>query len=235
MRIPALTLAIALAAPASGFASEALLPGPSAGWGLPQAWRESLARALGAERADDRAALASASLPLLEIADEGRRVRVRASSSHSPRVLMTLPAWVAGDGRSGLDIAGATRRPRTGLHANGIPDRTLWSVSAEAWRDLGPLTAYGGAGTGRSSDWQDPARLERSAYAGLEFDGFAGTWRIESGWLKGDPALGTERDVRIGWRGPVAPGWSLGVEAGALQAPGFTDRSVTVSLRGRLR
>lgn len=234
MRIATLSLAVALAAPAAGLATEAPLPGPTAGWGLSDAWRESIARILGAVRAESATGVPRLSAESPDAFDDERRVRVRASSSFSPRIAMSLPAWVAGDGNSGIDLSAQSRRPRPGLHASGIPDRTLWSTSAEAWHDAGPFTAYAGAGTGLSSDYLAPGRLERTTYAGLELDGLGGVWRLESGWVRGDPLFGTERDTRLAWRGAVARGWSLGVEASLVTAPGWADRAAFVSLRGKL-
>ena len=234
MRIATLTLMVAFAAPAAGLASEAPLPGPTVGWGLSDAWRESIARILGAQRAEPANGVPRLSADLPDSFDDERRIRVRASSSFSPRIAMSLPAWEAADGSAGIDLSAQSRRPRPGMHSSGIPDRTLWSTSAEAWHDAGPFTAYAGAGTGRSSDTQDPGRLERNAYAGLEVDGLGGVWRLESGWLRGDPLFGTERDTRLAWRGAIARGWSLGLEASLVTAPGWTDRAAFVSLRGKL-
>ncbi|MBK7657746.1 MAG: hypothetical protein IPJ28_00765 [Betaproteobacteria bacterium] len=234
MRIATLTLAAALAAPAAGLASEAPLPGPAAGWGMSEAWRESIARSLGALRAESANGVPRLSADLPDSFDDERRVRVRASASFSPRIAMSLPAWVAADGGAGIDLSAQARRPRAGQHANGIADRTLWSTSAEGWHDAGPFTAYAGAGTGRSSDTFDPGRLERNAYAGLELDGLGGVWRLESGWVRGDPIFGTEREMRLAWRGAIARGWSLGLEASLVTAPGWIDRAAFVSLRGKL-
>lgn len=234
MRIATLTLTVALAAPAAGLASEAPLPGPTVGWGLSEAWRESISRILGAVRAESAPGVPRLSAETPDAFDDERRVRVRASSSFSPRVAMTLPAWVAADGSAGIDVSAQSRRPRPGQHANGIADRTLWSTSAEAWHDAGPFTAYAGAGTGRGRDSLDAGRLERNAYAGLELDGLGGVWRLESGWVRGDPLFGTEREMRLAWRGAIARGWSLGVETSLVSAPGWTDRAAVVSLRGKL-
>ena len=133
MRIATLTLAAALAAPAAGLASEAPLPGPAAGWGMSEAWRESIARSLGALRAESANGVPRLSAELPDSFDDERRIRVRASSSFSPRIAMSLPAWVAADGGAGIDLSAQARRPRAGQHANGIADRTLWSTSAEGW------------------------------------------------------------------------------------------------------
>jgi hypothetical protein len=154
-----------------------------------------------------------------------------------PRVLVTMPAYVSPDGFGGVDLTGQARRPRAGRFDKGLADRTLWGASVEAWREEGPVTAYAGAGTGTgdTGDSLAPARRERNAYAGLEVLTGNGMWFAESAWTQGGILGGTERDTRIGWRGSLARGWSLGIEANALRSHDFSHRSIALSLRGALR
>mgnify|MGYP000964848856 CR=1 FL=1 len=161
------------------------------------------------------------------------RIKVRASISSQPKVNLSLPLARLSGGAGGIELSGQARSPRAGLTATALAERTLWSAGAEAWHDIGPVTAYAGTAIAREWDAFEGPHRTRNTYGGIEWEG-AGLWGLEHGTWRSALEGRDERETRLSWRHRIARGWSAGVEATEIRGDGWRDRRIGLALRGAL-
>lgn len=227
-----LALAAALGAPSVAGAGA---PDPTGDVLFASPWRESVAKVLAAMR--PAAAPPAAGASVFGTADDGdvaaARIKVRASISSQPKVNLSLPLARLSGGAGGIELSGQARSPRAGLTATALAERTLWSAGAEAWHDIGPVTAYAGTAIAREWDAFEGPHRTRNTYGGIEWEG-AGLWGLEHGTWRSALEGRDERETRLSWRHRIARGWSAGVEATEIRGDGWRDRRIGLALRGAL-
>jgi len=168
---------------------------------------------------------------------EGREqplLRAQASARSGQSVTVSAQAFESGDGAWGVDFTGGARRPVMWFPEGERPARTRWQFAFEAWRAAGPLVMFAGAAADRAARLEPDEGLWHRVHAGFEFAlGGSGSLTSEAGWTAPGPGLATERDVRLGWRIPLARGWSAGFDLSRIQAPGWQDSAVWLAISGR--
>ena len=161
-------------------------------------------------------------------------LRAQASTRSGQSVTLSARAFESDNGAWGVDLTGGARRPAMWLPEGERPARTRWQFAFEAWRAAGPIVMFAGAAANRVARLEPGEGPAHRAYAGLEFDlGGSGSFTAEAGWTAPGPGLSTERDIRLGWRIPLARGWSAGFDLSRIQAPGWQDSAAWLAIRGK--
>lgn len=168
---------------------------------------------------------------------EGREqplLRAQASTRSGQSVTLSAAAFESGDGAWGVDFTGGARRPAMWLPEGERPARTRWQFTFEAWRAAGPLVMFAGATADRVARLDPDEGRAHRAYAGFELElGGSGFLAAEAGWTAPGPGLATERDIRIGWRIPLARGWSAGFDLSRMEVAGWQDSAAWLAISGK--